>query len=78
MYGQNCNLRTLSCEYDCLSKIATKEAFMLLLGNQVKGQYAPTQTDNQRQKYMGENHILLRILAVISRYGSFLMIVMIF
>ena len=44
----------------------------------VKGQYAPTRTDNQRQKYMKKIHLLLRILAVIGRYGSHLMIVMIF
>ena len=30
---KNCNLRTLSREYDCLAKIGTKEAFTLLLGN---------------------------------------------
>ena len=24
MYGKNCNLRTLSREYDCLAKIGTK------------------------------------------------------
>ena len=34
MYGKkNCNLRTLSREYDCLANIGTKEAFMSLLGN---------------------------------------------
>ena len=33
MGGKNCNLRTLSREYDCLAKIGTKEAFTLLLGN---------------------------------------------
>ena len=44
----------------------------------VKGQYAPTRTDNQRQKYMKKIHLLLRILAVIGRYGSHLLIVMIF
>ena len=44
----------------------------------VKGQHALTQTDNQRQKYMKKTHLLLRILAVIGRYGSHLMIVMIF
>ena len=43
----------------------------------VKGQHAPTRTDYQRQN-MKKNHLLLRILAVISRYGSHLMIVMIF
>ena len=78
MYGKNCNLRTLSHEYDCLAKIGTKEAFTLLLGNYVKGQHAPTQTDNQREKYMQKTQILLQILAVISRYTSHLMIVMIF
>ena len=52
MYGKNCNLRTLSREYDCLAKIGTKEAFTLLLGNYVKRQHAPTRTDNQRQIYI--------------------------
>ena len=33
MYGKNCNMKTLSREYDCLAKIGTKEAFTLLLGN---------------------------------------------
>ena len=33
MNGKNCNLRTLSCEYDSVAKIGTKEAFTLLLGN---------------------------------------------
>ena len=52
MYGKNCNLRTLSREYDCLAKIGTKEAFTLLLEN--KGQHAPTQTDNPRTKIYDE------------------------
>jgi len=33
MYGKNCNLRTLSLEYDCLAKIGTKEVITLLLRN---------------------------------------------
>ena len=38
MYRKNCNLRTLSCEYeyyDCHANISTKskKTFMLLLGN---------------------------------------------
>ena len=34
MYGKkNCNLTTLSREYDCLAKIGSKEAFTLLLEN---------------------------------------------
>ena len=33
MYGKNCNLTTLSREYDRLAKIGTKEAFTLLLEN---------------------------------------------
>ena len=78
MYGKNCNLRTLSREYNCLAKIGTKEALTLFLRNYVKGQHAPTQTNNQREKYMKKTHILLRVLAVISRYTSHLMIVMIF
>ena len=32
----------------------------------VERQYAPTRTDNQREKYMKKTHLLLRILAVIS------------
>ena len=32
-HEKNCNLRTMSCEYDCLAKIGIKEAFTLLLGN---------------------------------------------
>ena len=47
----------------------------------VKGQHAPTGTDsdsdNQKQKYT-KKLILLQILAVIGRYGSHLIIVMIF
>ena len=34
---KNCNLRTLSREYDCLAKIGTKEAFTLLLKTRSKG-----------------------------------------
>ena len=47
----------------------------------VKRQHELTRTDNQRQKYIEKkkkNHLLLRISAVIGRYGSHLMIVMIF
>ena len=62
-------VRTLSCEYDCLVKISIKEAFTSLLENYIKRQCVPTQTDNQRQKYMKNTHLLLRILAVIGRYG---------
>ena len=43
----------------------------------VKGQHVPTRTDNQRQKYMKKTHLLLRIFAVIGRYGPHFMIVMI-
>ena len=43
----------------------------------VKGQHAPPRTDNQRQKYMKKTHLLLRILAVMGRYGPHLMIVVI-
>ena len=80
---KNCNLRRFSREYDCLAKIGTKElrkrsrCYWEIRSN-VKGQHAPTQTDNQRQKYMKQNHLLLQILAVIGRCGSHLMIVMIF
>ena len=54
MYGKNCNLRMMSREYDCLAKIGMKEVFTLYwkTRSNVKGQHAPTQTDNQRQKYM--------------------------
>ena len=42
----------------------------------VKGQHAPTR-NNQRQKiYIYKTHLLLRILAVIGRYGPHLMIAM--
>ena len=37
-----------------LAKIGTKEAFTLLLGNSVKRQQAPNQTDNRSQKYIGK------------------------
>ena len=37
MYGKNCNLRTLSREYDCLAHIGTKEAFTLLLETRSNG-----------------------------------------
>jgi len=47
----------------------------------VKGQHAPTR-NNQRQKYLEKNtqkvHLLLRILAVVGRYGPHLIIVMTF
>ena len=38
--AKNCNLRMLSCEYDCLANIGTKKAFILLLVNWVKCQRA--------------------------------------
>ena len=45
----------------------------------VKGKHAPTQTDNQRQKYMKKTlTFCCGFLAVIGRYGSHLMIVMVF
>ena len=86
MYSFFCSLRTLSHEYDCLSKISTKEMFTLLhlQGKKVKCQWQATCADSKqsnfpRQKYnMKKTHLLLQILAVISRYGSHLMIVMIF
>ena len=33
MYGKNCDLRTLSHEYNCLANIGTKKVFTLLLEN---------------------------------------------
>ena len=43
MYGKNCNLRMLSCEYDCLDKIGTKEAFIATgkLHQMSKGNMSP-------------------------------------
>ncbi len=80
MYGKNCSLRTFSREYDCLAKIGIRKRSHCYweTRSNVKGQHEPTRTDNQRQKYMNKIHLLLRILAVIGRYGSHLMIVMIF
>ena len=78
---KNCNLRTFSREYDCLAKIGIRKRSHCYLGQTSKGNTdEPVRTDNQKQKYMMEkkNHILLRILAVIGRYGSHLMIVRIF
>ena len=52
---KNCNLRTLSREYDCVAKIGAAKAFTVVTGetrSNIKGQHAPTRTDNQRQKYM--------------------------
>ena len=79
---KNCNAgRTFSREYDCLAKIGIRKprshCYWETRSN-VKGQHEPTRTDNQRQKYMNKIHLLLRILALIGRYGSHLMIVMIF
>ena len=56
MYGNNCSLRTLNREYECLAKIGTKEAFTLLL--EKKGQHAPTQTGNPRTKIYDEKKII--------------------
>ena len=67
-----------------LPKSAYREAFTIVTDWEtrlnVKGQHEPTRNDNQKQKYMEKKpHLLLRILAVIDRYGrSHLMIVMIF
>ena len=84
MYGKNCSLRMLSHEYNCLAKklaLRKRSRCYWKTRTNVKGQHALTGssgTDNQRQKYMKKNHLLLQILAVIGRYGSHLMIVMIF
>ena len=78
---KKCNpVRTFSREYDRLAKIGIRERshWYWETRSNVKGQQEPTRTDNQRQKYMNKIHLLLRILAVIGRYGSHLMIVMIF
>ena len=78
MYQKNCNLWTLSREYNCVTKIGTKEAF--LLGNKVKRQRVTCADWNwqSKAKIYEKTHLLLRILAVIGRYGPHLMIVMIF
>ena len=80
MNGKNCNLRTFSCEYDCLAKIGIRKRsqYYWETRSNVKGQHEPTRTDNQRQKIYEKTHLLLQILALIGRYGSHLMTVMIF
>ena len=77
---KNCNLRMFSREYNCLAKIGIRKHSQCYWETRstIKGQQEPTRTDNQSQKYMKKNRLLLWILAVISRYGSHLMIVMIF
>ena len=65
-------------EHWVMSTIALPKLVLRKTRSNVKGQHALTRTDNQRQKYMKNPHLLLRILAVIGRYGSHLMIVMIF
>ena len=52
--GKNCNLRTFSREYDCLAKIGIRKRSRCYweTRSNVNGQHEPTQTDNQRQKYM--------------------------
>ena len=81
MNGKNCNLRTFSRAYDCLAEIGVwkrSHCYWETRSN-VKGQHEPTRSNNERPKYFGKKtHLLLRILAVIGRYGSHLMIVMIF
>ena len=52
-----CTEKNCSREYDCLAKIGTKETWHVVTGklgqSNVKEQhYAPTRTDNKRQKYM--------------------------
>ena len=73
------NLRTFSHEYDYLAKIGIRKRSRCYweTRSNVKGQHEPTGTDNQT-KINEKTHLLLRILAVIGRYGSHLMIVMIF
>ena len=79
MNEKNCNLRTFSCEYDCLAKIGIRKRSHCYWETRSKGNTDElTRTDNQRQKYVKKTHLLLQILAVIGRYGSHLMIVMIF
>ena len=82
---KKCNLRTFSRKYDCLAKIGVRmrsHCYWETRSN-VKGQHEPTRSDSQRPKLYGENknknktHLFLRILAVIGRYESHLMIVMI-
>ena len=72
------SVRTLSREYDCLAKIGTNEAFTLLLKNCCQRATCANSNWQSKTKIYEKNHLLLRILAVIGRYGSHLMIVMIF
>ena len=71
-----------SREYDCLAKIGKRKRSHCYweTRSNVKGQHAPTRTDkaDKIMKIYEKNHLLLRISAVIGRYGPHLMIVMIF
>ena len=84
MNGKNCSLRTLSREYDCLAKIGIRKRSRCYweTRSNVKGQHEPTGTDRDKniwkKTHTQKTHILLRILAVIGRHGSHLMIVVIF
>ena len=78
MHEKNCNLRTLSRECDCLAKIGTKEAFTGKLGQTSKGNMRRLTLTIKDKNIWKNSPFLLQILAVISRYGSHLTIVMIF
>ena len=85
MYGENCNLRTLSREYYCLANIGTLGSVHVVPGKlrrsatteSVKGQdYSPTRNTESKTKNKLKNHLLLRILTVIGIFGPHLTIVM--
>ena len=70
-------------EYDCLVKIGVRKRSHCYweTRSNVKGQHAPTRSDNQRQKYMKNNNKNSPFVADFGcnrRYGSHLMIAMIF
>ena len=50
MYGQNCNLRMFSREYDCLAKIGIRKRSHCYweTRSDVKGQDAPTQNNKDK------------------------------
>ena len=67
--GKNCNLKTMSREYDILANIGNKEAFMFYWETRlnVKGQHAPIR-NNQRLKYMA--HALCHLQLHFSTNGN--------
>ena len=79
MYRKNCIWERWVVSTIVLSKSALRKhsRHYWKTTSNIKWQHAPTQTDNQTQKYVKNSHFLLQILAVnvIGRYGHHLMTV---